>query len=318
MPSHVRTGLIASFFVITASLGLCSLFPPAIFLGWVAYLCIAAVPMMLVGGFLWRADPPVWLGRLRQPGKGLALCAITLLSTGPAAAFLYWLPGRGAGPTPSLVMASIVTVVAAFWVIVAWRCWPLTMIFSDKTRLGLAAWAASFALGYAVFALLFSGPSSLVFLVTTSAVISAFAKSFGAWPIKTASPPRFALLASLYILVLSALWMAIGVVGFGLDPIDFMVEWPVALIFGTFLVTNMTGFRLCAEMNQPAKGFCLLGVAMSVGILLFQFYKILAPLLAGAPLEHHPLDLWVATALLSVTFPLVIVAANFFELWPFE
>jgi hypothetical protein len=297
MPVHVRRGLIASAFTVALALILCSLAPPPIFLGWVAYLCVAPVPMMLVAGFLWRAEPPAWLKSLRQPRRGLVLTGITLLSAGPAALFLYWVPGGGLGATPTVVKASITCVVAAFWLIVAWRCWPLSLVIKEPTRLGIAAWIGSFALGEAIF-----WPPALVFLVTTSAVISAWAKCFGI---------RFNIvLTSLGVLLLSAAWMGIGVALVGMDEVDFMVRWPVSLIFGLFLSINMTRYRLFADLTQPTRGFCLLAMAMSIGALMYQLFDLLAP---GS---GHPHELWIATALLSVTFPLIIIVANYFELWP--
>jgi hypothetical protein len=287
MPIHLRRGLIASALLVTFALSVCLLIPPPLFLGWVAYLCVAPVPMMLVAGYLWRANPPAWLAALKQPFKGAILTGLTLLSAGPAALFLYWVPAGGEGVTPTLVKASITCVVAAFWLIVAWRCWPLSLFIKEPTRLGIAAWIGSFALGAAIF-----HPEALVFLVTTSAVIAAWAKCFGI-RLNVA-------LTSLGVLAISAAWMKL----FGMEG----VEWPVSLIFGLFLTINMTRYQLFADLPQPKRGFYLLVVSMVIGQVMYQLYGLLAP---GS---GHPKEIWIATALLSVTFPLIIVVANYFEL----
>lgn len=99
-----------------------------------------------------------------------------------------------------------------------------------------------------------------------------------------------------------------------------MVRVPVSFIFGAILVTNMTRFQLFAGVAQPLRGFALVGLAALLAVAMQALYRALAPIVAGTDLPTGPpgyaLELWIATAMLAVTFPLLTIVSGYFEFWP--
>jgi hypothetical protein len=108
----------------------------------------------------------------------------------------------------------------------------------------------------------------------------------------------------------------------GMDPVVFMVRFPVSFIFGFFVITAMTENRLFAGMAQPLKGVALIASAAVVMLALYALYAAAAPMLARAPLASgaptYDLELWVATAMLGITFPLIIAFTAYFNFWPLK
>ncbi|MEO6339207.1 MAG: hypothetical protein ABIO39_04125, partial [Caulobacteraceae bacterium] len=100
------------------------------------------------------------------------------------------------------------------------------------------------------------------------------------------------------------------------------VRFPISFIFGFFLITAMAENRLLMGMAQPLKGLLLIVIAGVAMAGLYALYAFAAPLLAHGPLPSgapgYDLELWIATAMLGITFPLVIAFAAFFNFWPLK
>lgn len=152
----VVPAIVTTLFCVVAALTFSALWHPDIFTGWIAFLCMLAVPVQLVIGALWRFEAPAALARLDQPAKGVAFLFLTLLVMIPGGLLLYVVPGYGLGPTPMLIMATITSVVATFWVVLLWNGWPLERLFKRQVPMGLAALALSYAVALAAFAILFN------------------------------------------------------------------------------------------------------------------------------------------------------------------
>ena len=116
-----------------------------------------------------------------------------------------------------------------------------------------------------------------------------------------------------------ALWLGIGV--FGMDPMAFLTGVTAPFIFGSIIVLNMLQNSLFAAMSQPAKGLVNAIAAAAIGVVLGHLYVALAPMVTGTLASGPPgydLEVWLANALLSVTFPFLIYHAVFFEYWPLQ
>ena len=98
-----------------------------------------------------------------------------------------------------------------------------------------------------------------------------------------------------------------------------MVRVPVPFIFGSIVVLNMLQGSLFASQQQPAKGVLNVIAVVVIGQVLSRMYGALAPMVTG-PVSPGPptydFEIWLASALLSVTFPLLIFYAEFFRFWP--
>lgn len=346
-PHFLIVGLTAAIVIVAFALGLSSAFAPETYTSWVAFVGLTAVPAQLVIALLWHFEHPAFLKNLAQPAKGIAFLVLSAVAMAAGGAFLYFVPGKGAGLTPMLINAAIMSVVGAFWVVEVWRAWPLSAVIRGGFVLGAAAWILSYAVGYGAYELLFSFAAAshapfykaaldpaglfdawdaLVFCVATTSVIVIFEKIFEMWPFadwpRTSEGLLRGLVKTVVVLILSIALVEICLRHAHFERVDFMVRVPIALIFGVFLVTNLTQSRLFASVRQPIKGILLLVFVVVLGAAMEEFYRAIAPALVREALPPGPpeykIELWVATALLSVTFPIIIVVTGYFDLWPFK
>jgi hypothetical protein len=91
-------------------------------------------------------------------------------------------------------------------------------------------------------------------------------------------------------------------------------------IFGSILVLNMFQNSLWAKFAQPLKGLLNTITAGVLGCALFVVYRLVAPFVSGplgsGPDAGYAFEIWIANALLSVTFPFLIFLAAYFGYWP--
>jgi hypothetical protein len=105
----------------------------------------------------------------------------------------------------------------------------------------------------------------------------------------------------------------------GMDVVAFMVRVPIPFIFGTIIVLNMMHGSLFGKLAQPLKGVLNVVASAVIGVALAQVYGLLAPVVTGAVKPGPPsydFEIWLASALLAVTFPFLIFYAEFFRMWP--
>jgi hypothetical protein len=133
--------------------------------------------------------------------------------------------------------------------------------------------------------------------------------------------PVLGLVWTLIVLLLGGLLFFVGVGVMGADPVAFMVRVPVPFIFGTIVVQNMLKGSLFSGRAQPAKGVLNVVAVIVIGQVLAWMYGLLAPVVTGTLAEGPPtydFEIWLASALLSVTFPFLIFYAEYFQFWPLE
>jgi hypothetical protein len=76
---------------------------------------------------------------------------------------------------------------------------------------------------------------------------------------------------------------------------------------------------LFGTMRQPAKGVMNVAAVIVIGTALSRVYAALAPVVTGrlnAGPPTYDFEIWLASALLAVTFPFLIFYAEFFKFWP--
>jgi hypothetical protein len=338
-------GLVSAVVVMAIALGLISLFSLAQFNSWVAFVALGFIPMSIVTGITWGASPPFVAG-MRQPAKGLRLMAGTLVVAAIVSVLAWQLIGeRVSPPGPIPTHYAIVAVVFAFWLVIMMGGWPLTAVIKSPVPAGLAVLAGAYLVTYAVFRFFFnydflqgtpvylaSAPQgqymaimALVFCVTHVAAMF-LVLLFDVWPF-TSSPglmkqPILGIVWTVTTVVVTAAAMTIGVTSMGTDPMIFLTRVTVPFIFGSIMVLNMFQNSLLASLSQPLKGIANTAVAMSLGVGLAGVYGLLGPMVMGEPLVSGPpaydYEIWLANALLAVTFPLLVVEAVYFDFWPFK
>jgi hypothetical protein len=337
-------GICSAVLMMALALGLIAIFDLATFLGWVSFIAMCFIPMSIVAGITWGANPP-FAARLRQPAKGVVLTLTTAVAAAVMAPLLLRLVGEGVappGPIPSHF--AVVAVVFTFWAAIMMGGWPLTAVFKGSVLAGLAVLAAAYAVTWIVFRTFFdytfmqgapvylaSAPDglymailALVFCVTHVAAMF-LVLCFDLWPLTTApavmQQPRLGVVWTLTTIVLTAVatWAGIGLGG--MDPMTFLTSVSVPFIFGAILVLNMFQNSLFAAFTQPVLGVLNVAVAAILGVALARVYGWLGPLISG-PLASGPpqydYEVWLANALLGITFPLLVFHAVFFDFWPLK
>jgi hypothetical protein len=319
-----------------------SLFDFPMFAGWVSFAMLGLIPMQVVAVVLWGANPGFASG-LRQPLKGVALVLLTVVATAVISPIVFMTVGEGLsppGPIPSHYV--VIVVPTTFWLAIMMGGWPFNTMTSSSMVSGLAVLVASYVVTYIVFLIffnydflqgapvylrsapsgMFNGVSALVFYVTALAVMF-LVLCFDLWPLTNfpgvMKQPVLGLVWTLIALGGAALAIAIGINATGADPMAFLTEVTVPFIFGSIIVLNMFQNTLFGRMAQPLKGVMNTIAAAAIGVVLAHLYVFLLPLISG-PLPSGPpgydREIWLANALLGVTFPFLIYHAAFFGYWP--
>jgi hypothetical protein len=339
-------GIISSVIIMAISLAFISFFELSTFTGWVAYCIECLIPMQIVIGITWATKHPHFAGSRSQPTKGILLGLVTVVAgviTG--ALFFYTVNGGINPPTPFLMMFIIIVVLTTFAASIMWGGWPFMQMIKSPVAAGITMLATCYLVAYIIYRLCFNygfmqgAPvyvasldphgllnawTAVVYYVTVIAVMFAML-SFDLWPL-TKFPaimkqPVLGIVWTAICLVLGYAVFYIGVDVMQTDVVSFMVHVPVAFIFGTIIVLNMLQRSLFGTLSQPLKGVLNLATVVLVGTLLFGVYSLLSDKVTGALKVGPPtydFELWIASALLGVTFPVLIFHAEFFKLWPLK
>jgi hypothetical protein len=335
-------GIAASAVVMTIAIGFIALFDFPMFAGWVAFFLLCLIPMQIVVVVLWGANPS-FASRLGQPARGTLLIGVTALVAALVAPLLLWIVGEGVGPPgPIPSHFVIIAVPTTFFLAIAWGGWPFTRTGKGSIASGLLLLAGAYVLTYSIFRVffnydflrgapmylssapegLFNGVMALVFYVTALAVMF-LVLCFDLWPLTTRPAvmrqPALGLVWTALSIGGAAVAMWIGVGLLGVDPMVFLTQVTAPFIFGTIIVLNMLQGSLFGRMAQPLKGLLNSAAAAAIGIGLALLYSMLAPFVTGTlpsgpPGYEH--EIWLANALLSVTFPFLIFHAAYFGFWP--
>ena len=336
-------GIVATALIIAVSFGFISLFDFSTLVSWVIFVMAAIIPMEIVIGVTWGANPGFVSSR-PQPMKGILLVLVNIAIGVIVGGICHAVVGGGiAPPIPILVLFGIVSVVVTFYLAIMFGGWPFTSLIKNQVVAGLAMLAAVYIINYLLFLVffdfsfmagapwykasldphgMFNGVNAQVFYVTALTFLFVLLH-FDLWPF-TLSPalmkqPVLGIVWTLLSLVLGALTYYIGVNAMGTDPMIFLISGPVPFIFGTIVLLNMLHNSLFAKFHQPLKGVLNCIAAAVIGVLLAKMYGALAPVVTGVLKPGPPtndFEQWLATALLGVTFPFLIFFAEFFKMWP--
>lgn len=336
-------GIVVLVVAVALSLGFISLFSWPTFRDWVSYLLVCAVPSLFVIGAFWHTEHPRPIGRLGQPWRGLAHLALALVNAAVIATLLVVLMGGGlTPPTPNVAHLAIMAVPYTFLLAVVWGGWPFRTLSSPVLGgylLMLVAYALSIVtyLVLADYASFEGGPAYVAALdprgpfdiwavmttVVTSMAAGLLLLHLGRWPLPERvlkNPPLAALASTGLVAVVTAVAELVGVGLFGLPWPTMLTGVTVAFLFGSIVVLNVLQGRVPAPNAQPARGLVSALVAAVVGVLLGRLYVLVLPAISGDVAFGAPGfqgEVWLASALLGVTFPLLAVITDCFAFWPF-
>lgn len=337
-------GPIATAIGIVLALAFISLFSLPAFNGPVAFALLCAIPFQVMAVVIWGANPP-FVAKLSQPGKGIGLLAVNLLAAAVIAPLARTVVGEGIsppGPVPSHFV--IIVVPTTFWLAIMWGGWPFNLFGKDSIVAGPLLLLGAYVLTWIGFRIffnydflqgappevnlasaphgLFNGVMALVFYVTALAAMF-LVLCFDLWPLTKApsvmQQPVLGLTWSIVCVVIAWAATYVGMTVMGTDPMVFLTSVTVPFIFGSIVVLNMLQNSLAASLAQPLKGIVNTVLVVVIGQALAFLYRLAAPTVTGQLVSGPPaydFEIWLANALLSVTFPFLIFIAAYFAMWP--
>ena len=340
------TGILATIPVIAISLAFVHWFTFPVFASWVAFYTQCTIPMQIIVGITWGCRQPEFAARQQQPMKGLLLTLITVVGGIIASVLLLAVPGGNiTPPTPMLMHYTIISVAITFWISIMWGGWPFRSLIRNTVASGIIQLAACYVVTWLLFRIsfsydfmkeapvyvasldphgLFNAWSVLVYIVTALAIMFLMLH-FELWPLSrwpaVMKQPVLGLVWTAIALVVAAGSFCIGINVYGMDTVQFMVAVPISFIFGTIVTLNMLEGSLFKNRKQPMKGLLSTFAAILIGTGLSWLYQSLAAVVTGrlhAGPPSYDFEIWLASALLAVTFPFLIISAVFFDFWPFK
>jgi hypothetical protein len=336
-------GIAASALVIAISLGFISLFDAPKFMTWVSFCLISVIPMEIVIGIAWGCKKPDFAHACGQPLKGILLILLTILVGAVGGTATRAVVGGNVNPpAPMLMMCTIAMVVMTFTATIMFGGWPFSSFIKNPIASGLSMLASTYVINYLLFRLffnyafmqgapvyvasldphgLFNANLALVFYITSSSIMF-LVLNFELWPFTLSAAlmrqPVLGLAWTLLCLVLGGIAFYFGIFALGIDPLRFMVRVPIPFIFGTIIVMNMLHGTLYSKFTQPVRGILNALTAAAMGSVLALLYSALSSSISG-PLKPGPpandFEIWLASALLGVTFPFLIFYAEFLQFW---
>jgi hypothetical protein len=340
------TGILATIPVIAISLFFIHWFSFPVFSGWVAFYTQCTIPMQIIVGITWGCRQPEFAAKQEQPMKGLLLTLITVIAGIIASVALLAVPGGNiTPPTPMLMHCTIVSVAITFWISIMWGGWPFRSRIRNIVASGIAQLASSYGVTYLLFRVffsyefmkeapvyvasldphgLFNAWSALVYIVTALSIMFLMLH-FELWPLRrwpaVMNQPVLGLVWTAIALIVAAGVFRIGINVYRMDTVQFMVTVPISFIFGTIVTLNMLEGSLFKNRKQPIKGLLSAVAAVLIGTGLSWMYQSLAGIVTGRLHSGPPsydFEIWLASSLLAVTFPFLIISAVFFDFWPFK
>lgn len=310
-----------------------------VLLGWGSFVFMGAIPFGIVFGAFWKGTEPAGVARLRQPVRGVALVVIAAV-VAAVVSLAAWagLGGTVSPPPPMAAQPIIVSVVLTFCLAIALDGWPFSLL---RHRLlgGVALLVTVYVLDVLVSRLMSFGfaagepfyrpeldPHGPVDAWTVVAVaVSALATMFyflhfGGSPYRPRGTPASGLAFAATCLVIAVVAERLGTAG-GMPTPTYLVTVPIPLLSGSIVVLTVFRGGLTERIRAPYGPIVSAVVATVLGLLLARLYVLVMPLLSGpqpaGPEGGFTAELWLANALLGVTFPLLAVHGDYFEFWPF-
>ena len=337
-------GVVSTLLVSALSLVFISLFDFPAFVGWVSFYPMCVVTVLIVMLALWRTEHPRFAAAHPQPTKGIMTSLVAMAGGAVVCVLFFVIAGQGISPpAPMLMEFTVTSVVVTFVVSIPWGGWPASALVKGPVAAGVLQLFIGYAVVYLLFQTLFnyafmqgapvyvasldpqglfSAAYVLPFYVSVLAAMF-LTLGFDVWPLTTnpglMKQPVLGVVWTLLILAIGGAMFYVGTVIFAMDPVIYLVSVPVPFLFGSVVVLNMLENSLFARLAQPAKGVLNVFAAAGVGGALSLVFWMVMPAVSG-PLPSGPptyaAQLWLANALLAVTFPSLVTHAAFFNFWP--
>ena len=348
LKSTIIVGLVSTVLVIVLAnlfiVGSVNLMGIDAYINWLGTLFMCATSAQIMVGVAWADQPPEFIAKLEQPFKGVIITTICFVFGYLVMELLIHTVGRGQ-ITPILVHCVVQTVCFVPIIMMLFGSWPVTLFTSNSTLIGIGSVVIAYALALIAFSVfynygfmagepfytavwdpagIFNGITALTFSVTMIACLLVLTL-FEMWPIilidAAHRQPWMGIYSVFLVFSVSLIVHFIFIQIIKMDPLDYMVRIPVSGIFGVFLVENLMQFRLFEGVKQPLKGLFKLVACIILAVVMFQIYEWLIPFIAGqellpGPQNAYTKEIWLATAMLAITFPMINILCGALEFWP--
>ncbi|HTW64712.1 MAG TPA: hypothetical protein VME17_08870 [Bryobacteraceae bacterium] len=339
-------GVVSTALVMVVSLAFIHLFSFALFAGWIATFLLSLIPMEIVMGVTWGMREPRFVAERPQPVRGILYSLLALIA-GVIVVLVHWVVVGTAisPPTPIYTQCMIASVVIMFWLAIVWGGWPFSAFIKNPIAVGIALMIACYAINYIFFRLMFNfdflrhapgyvasqdphgwfNATTCVVMYVTGITPMFLTLCFDLWPFtKSKTLMKQPVLGIVWTAVCLAIGFTAYYIGVGIykmDPQDFLTEVPIPFLFGTIFMLNMLQNSVFAKFQQPLKGVLNMLAAAICGNAFSLMYRALEPSITGKIETGPPAyqsEIWLASALLSVTFPFLVAYVDFFTMWPLQ
>ncbi len=120
-------------------------------------------------------------------------------------------------------------------------------------------------------------------------------------------------MVSIIVIIVSLIIQRIFVDGLGMDIFVYTLRVPICIIFGEFIMLLLMQTAPVQTMKQPGKGIVLIILNIILAVVMYYIYwfhlSLPVPFQAGPP--GYVQELWIATALLGFTFPVIASFTGF-------
>ncbi|MBP1746536.1 MAG: hypothetical protein H6Q54_1151 [Deltaproteobacteria bacterium] len=285
-------GILGTVVCVFIAFGIITWFKPETFIPWAGELAMCLIPCSIIMGMVWQGNYPAPAATLAQPFKGTYLLFFNMLIGALVAGWSIKTVGAFVTPpTPPLMKG------APFYEAVA----PPSGAF-------FAFWA-------------------LAFFLTCLAVILAWVE-LDFWPLSSIPPkapafgkqPIWGIVVSIIVIIVALIIQRIFIDGMGMDIFVYTLKVPICIIFGEFIMLLLMQTWPVQTVKQPGKGIVLIILNIILAVVMYYIYYWFHTLVAGVLPSGGPAgyvqELWIATALLGFTFPVIASFTGFFNFWP--
>lgn len=341
---HLRrqplVGIASTAVVIVLALTFIAALDWPVFRDWVSFYLMCTIPFTFVVGAFWHGRHPRAITRLAQPWRGVALLGMALAVGLAVAGLLLMTAGRAVTPpTPMITQCVIISVPISFFLAVVFDGWPFTAI-SKPLIGGTALLVVAYTLAVLVFETLMNFawlpgfPAELdphgafdswtVLVVIVSAMAAAFLlMHLELWPLSRSATltrqPLLGLIWTAASFTIAGIMVYVGLDVAGMPAPEYLTTVPVPFLFGSIVLLVILEGPRPIGIRQPGRGIVSALAAAVIGTLLAKVFAAVAEAVSGELHWGAPTfdgQIWLASALLAVTFPFLSFHKDFFGLWP--
>jgi len=311
------------------------------FVGELAVYCIAITPVLIVMDDIGAEALPGFIRTAPQPLQGLMKLLLAALIAIIPYLITIAVAGRGL-PSSSYYMIPVVPV--TLWSVIILGAFPWRHIFTNPKLSALGVLISCYAACWPIYFLLFDmggfagtpfynpayfadglfNADHALTIIIAHALMIMISAALEFWPSRAicgliTKQPAAWLMPAISTALISAgafaLWgLFTGPLGW--DIASFQVRIVVSSIFGMFICLMIFETWPVQKQAQPIKGIALVIIAAVIGQAMFQLYSAAMPLFATPDQINAAQYAWLASAMLGITFPSIVIYCRLLNRWP--